>query len=297
MSALDELFYITLGWTWVLEYASLIIIIAAALLLILLITFIIVAVRHSKNKKKIANLEAQLASGQNEQDSTDSGELRNQIRQELEPIIREQVEREYAMNHPVASDQSNDQSAQQIAQLNQVIREKEARIDELGAALNNANNAHHTDNNELYRTINDLNRSNKELQNDINILKAENAQLKSNATQAQQTQQRATATAATPEKKTTARVKKPDPIVQIANLDDDDEEEYDNEFGDETSAVKVTLKYDRTKMNWVIYRSDTTRAYRRLATKQEGLLVAKDLARRLHAQLVVHKKDGKFQKI
>ena len=50
-------------------------------------------------------------------------------------------------------------------------------------------------------------------------------------------------------------------------------------------------------MNWVILRSDTDRTYRRVATKQEGLPVAKDLARRLHAQLVVHKKDGKFQKL
>ena len=48
---------------------------------------------------------------------------------------------------------------------------------------------------------------------------------------------------------------------------------------------------------WIILRSDTDRTYRRLATKQEALVVAKDLARRLHAQLVVHKKDGKFQHI
>ena len=59
----------------------------------------------------------------------------------------------------------------------------------------------------------------------------------------------------------------------------------------------MTLKYDRTKANWVIYRSDTTRAHRRTATKQEALTLAKDLAKRLHAQLVVHKKDGKFQKL
>ena len=48
---------------------------------------------------------------------------------------------------------------------------------------------------------------------------------------------------------------------------------------------------------WIILRSDTDRTYRRLATKQEALVVAKDLARRLHAQLVVHKKDGKFQRV
>jgi len=91
--------------------------------------------------------------------------------------------------------------------------------------------------------------------------------------------------------KQTAAVKTDSPSAE------DEYDEYYDDYGDETSAIKVTLKFDRVKNNWVILRTDTDRAYRRLSTKQEALMIAKDLARRLHAQLVVHKKDGKFQHI
>ncbi|MDE7164711.1 MAG: DUF2188 domain-containing protein, partial [Clostridiales bacterium] len=72
------------------------------------------------------------------------------------------------------------------------------------------------------------------------------------------------------------------------------DDEYDNEFGDENSAIKVTLKFDEEKNDWVIDRSDSNRAYRRLATKAEALPIARDLAKRLQAQLIVHNKDGKL---
>ena len=293
MDKLNEFFLVTLGWSWVYEYAALIIIVAAFLLLVLLITFIIVGVRHSKNKKKFKKMQAQIDAGSTQ--LQDNGELRAEIRAEMEPIIREQVEREYAGVAPVG----NADADKQIAELNNTIREKDARIDELGMALSQANAANSTNSSELYRTINDLNQANKNLQNDVNILKAENAQLKANANAKQSSAARTAAAktetqAAAPARaKKTAPVKEPEPVYD----EDDDDDYYDDEFGDETSAVKVTLKYDRIKMNWVIYRSDTNRAYRRLATKQEAMVVAKDLARRLHAQLVVHKKDGKFQKI
>ncbi len=79
--------------------------------------------------------------------------------------------------------------------------------------------------------------------------------------------------------------------------DDDDEDEYYDDYGDETSDIKVTLKFDRLKNNWIIRRSDSDKTFRRVPTKQEAIVVAKDLAKRLNAQLVVHKKDGKFQRI
>ena len=70
--------------------------------------------------------------------------------------------------------------------------------------------------------------------------------------------------------------------------------EVDNEFGNDDSEIKVTLKYDEKKEDWVISRSDMTRAYKRCATKAEALPVARDLAKRLQAQLIVHNKDGKL---
>lgn len=257
MSGLDKFFYEKLGWTWMLSYAALIAVITAVLALVLIITLIIVAVRHSKNKKKIARLQSQI----NEGGTVDDGKLRNEIRNELEPIIREEIEREYNSKQP----EQNLQAAQQIAELNAQLREKDARIAELQKAAE-----HKTNNAELYKTISDLDRSNKELQNDVNKLKEE------------------TAKAVRAAKKPVA-VKEPE--------DDDDDDEYYDDYGDASSAIKVTLKYDRIKMNWIILRSDIDRTYRRVATKQEGLPIAKDLARRLHAQLVVHKKDGKFQKL
>lgn len=93
--------------------------------------------------------------------------------------------------------------------------------------------------------------------------------------------------------KTAKEVAKEAAATQATNANDDDDE-YDNEFGDENSAVKVTLKFDEEKGDWVIERSDMTRAYRRIATKAEALPVARDLAKRLEAQLIVHNKDGKL---
>ena len=69
----------------------------------------------------------------------------------------------------------------------------------------------------------------------------------------------------------------------------------DNEFGGEDSEIKVTLSYDKMKMDWVIHRSDSERTIRRLPTKHEALPIAKELAKKLGAQLIVLKMDGNFQ--
>ena len=312
MNAIDEFIYVTLGWTWVLDWTSIILIVAAALALILLIVLLIVIpVRHSKNKKRFLAMQAEINELRSQTPARDEGAYRAEVRAEIEPIVRSELEKEYA-NKPV-----NDEAAQKkINELNATIKEKDKRIDELGSALMQANSAHKTDNTELYRTINDLNQDKRALQNDVNILKAENAQLKAQAQQTQGTaatttvEKKATAAKTTAPKTTATKakaktekpaakvvlVKQPEPKVEEPP-EEDEEDEYYDEFGDETSAIKVTLKFDRVKSNWVINRSDSNRAYRRCATKQEALNVAKDLARRLQAQLVVHKKDGKFQKI
>lgn len=60
--------------------------------------------------------------------------------------------------------------------------------------------------------------------------------------------------------------------------------------------VKFTVKYDRAKDSWVIVKDDSTRAFRRFDTKEEALTKARELCKQYDASLVVHKKDGKFQK-
>lgn len=179
------------------------------------------------------------------------------------------------------------------------LTEKQARIDELTAALNNAGN---DGNAEYERKINELNGIVRDKENEINLLKAENSQIKAQALQQQladrERKDRATKQSDQPARAKTATNKQSEPKIEAVTTDDDDEyDEYYDDFGDASSAVKVTLKFDRNKNSWIILRSDTDRTYRRMATKQDALVVAKDLARRLHAQLVVHKKDGKFQKI
>lgn len=333
MNGLNEFFLTKLEWTWHLEYAALILIIAAVLALILLITLIVVAVRHGKNKREKAALNAritELENGAPAQNSAYDGAydeeairselraemepaMRSELTAQLEPAIRRQVEDEYASILTTVQNDTEDGAAaaqeiarlngensaatQEITRLNAALAEQEKRIDDLNNALNRASSAHKGDTEDLFRTINDLTAKNKQLQNDVNILRAENSQLKTQARkEAVLSQARQKPAAPVVKKSEEPRTPVKKPAVKEPVVEEDDEDEYDNEFGDKNSLVKVTLKFDRIKQNWVIYRSDTDRAYRRLGTKQDALPVAKDLARRLHAQLVIHKKDGKFQK-
>lgn len=304
MDTLNEFFLVKLGWTWVYEYAAIIIIIAALLILLVLVTWIAVGVCHARNKKRLAKKQLEINILQdhlknNEAVDGDSTQNVEAMRAEMEQQIRDEVAREYANLQP-----TDGEAAQQIAALNVTLEEKNAQIDELTAALSHAATTQSSSNTEIFKTINDLNQTNKDLQSDVTTLREENARLKAQAKLSgtsdaekkpatKATATKSTTTKATAAKKTAAAKPAPEPVIE----DDDDEDEYYDDYGDETSEIKVTLKYDRIKMNWVIYRSDTNRTYRRLNTKQEGLAIAKDLARRLHAQLVVHKKDGKFQKI
>lgn len=307
MEKLYEIFAVKLGWAWIWELAPILLIVAALLLVILLLTIIIAAAVGGSRKKKIKKL-------QKEQSSSavpfDEQEIYARARAELEPQIRDELQNEYKGRYVSVESVSdlNDElraislesfeDAKKINELNALLEEKDRRIEELGYALNTANSTNETDSHDYGGEIYDLTQTNKQLQHDIDILKAENAQLRS---QARSSGPAAPAAAkvkfsdteqAKKQQAAAAKTKKP-----AAKVDEDDEDEIDNEFGDENSAIKVTLKFDKEKNNWVIYRSDTTRAYRRMTTKQDAVMVAKDLARRLHAQLVVHKKDGKFQRV
>lgn len=281
MTAIDKLIYETFNWDWVLEYASLIFVIAAALAFILIVTIIVAAALGHVKKKKLKDaaktIDEQNARLVNQEPLQDSAELRNELRTEMTPVLREEYERNYEEKY-----------GKTIAELNNSVAEKDRQIAALNAALQNnvgANNSAETE-----KAMSDLSQTNKELREELNAMRMENASLR--------TQIHSTPAPAPAEQP--ARVKRQEPAVSTVEDyadEEDEEDEYDDEYGDENSDVKVTLKYDRIKMNWVIYRSDTTRAYRRFTTKQEALVIAKDLARRLHAPLVVHKRDGKFQKV
>lgn len=55
--------------------------------------------------------------------------------------------------------------------------------------------------------------------------------------------------------------------------------------------------YDKEQKNWIVRIDGGQRASKRCATKEEALKVAKDLAKKKDADLSVHKKNGKFQKV
>ena len=61
-------------------------------------------------------------------------------------------------------------------------------------------------------------------------------------------------------------------------------------------TAKYTVVYDRAKDSWVIRKAGVERVIRRVDTKEEAVRVARALCKKNDANLVVHKKDGKFQK-
>ena len=63
-----------------------------------------------------------------------------------------------------------------------------------------------------------------------------------------------------------------------------------------TGNVKFIVKYDRNKDTWVVAKEGVNKAVRRVDTKEEAMNIARELCKKYNARLVVHKKDGKFQK-
>lgn len=78
---------------------------------------------------------------------------------------------------------------------------------------------------------------------------------------------------------------------------DDNDSDYEYVNKKDNAALTLNVKYDRMKQSWIIVRSDTHRVVRRIKTKQEAVAVGKQLAASYDANLRIHKKDGKFQKV
>lgn len=66
--------------------------------------------------------------------------------------------------------------------------------------------------------------------------------------------------------------------------------------GQKGGTVKFTVVYDRPKDSWVIRKAGVDRVVRRVDTKEEAMRLARALCKKYDANLVVHKKDGKFQR-
>lgn len=75
------------------------------------------------------------------------------------------------------------------------------------------------------------------------------------------------------------------------------------ETAEKTSAKEQPAKagayrviYDREAAEWTIKKDGASRVIRRVKTKEEALKLAKEFSKNGDASLIVHKKDGKFQK-
>lgn len=62
------------------------------------------------------------------------------------------------------------------------------------------------------------------------------------------------------------------------------------------ASIKFRILFDRAGNSWVIKKDGSDRVVRRLATKEEAMVTARSLCKKHNAELVVHKKDGKFQR-
>ena len=89
------------------------------------------------------------------------------------------------------------------------------------------------------------------------------------------------------EEKTAVKTVKATPAKKTASSSDDKDEKEGN----------YRLVYDKENKEWVIKKENAKRAIRRVKTKEEALKIAKRLSENQDANLVVHKKNGKFQKL
>ena len=61
-------------------------------------------------------------------------------------------------------------------------------------------------------------------------------------------------------------------------------------------AVSYRILYDKETKTWEVRKDNAKRVIRRVKTKKEALEIAQELSQKQDLNLVVHKKDGKFQK-
>ena len=80
-----------------------------------------------------------------------------------------------------------------------------------------------------------------------------------------------------------------------------DELESEEETEASSKAVKKTaiiyhVIYDKDLKEWLVRKNNGKRASKKAKTKEEAIIIAKQLCENNNATLRVHKKDGKFQK-
>ncbi len=83
------------------------------------------------------------------------------------------------------------------------------------------------------------------------------------------------------------------------DVDEDDTKDDKAEKKDDGAAkrkISYRIMYDKETKTWEIRKDNAKRVIRRVKTKKEALEIAQELSKNQDLNLIVHKKDGKFQK-
>ncbi|MDE5561976.1 MAG: hypothetical protein K2J01_00230, partial [Clostridiales bacterium] len=145
-------------------FATIMIVIVIALM----ITIAVLAVKNNNKKRQIK---------ENAQIIEDNAETRNRIRNEIEPIIRKEIDLEYKEKMPKSG-----VTDEQYERLKKKLDEKDAQIKELGRALEQANATTHaisanTNTTEMSKTVADLTLQNSMLTDQNNQYHYEKSEL------------------------------------------------------------------------------------------------------------------------
>ena len=93
-------------------------------------------------------------------------------------------------------------------------------------------------------------------------------------------------------------------VSEISQDDEDEEITFEADDVDQKQEQKDAPKrkisyrilYDKETKTWEVRKDEAKRVIRRVKTKKEALEIAQELSQKQDLNLVVHKKDGKFQK-
>lgn len=86
---------------------------------------------------------------------------------------------------------------------------------------------------------------------------------------------------------------------EAADIEEPQEEKHEEQktaAPQKHKTVSYRILYDRETKTWEVRKDNAKRVIRRVRTKREALEIAQELCQRQDLNLVVHKKDGKFQR-
>ncbi|MBE5730450.1 MAG: DUF2188 domain-containing protein [Clostridiales bacterium] len=88
----------------------------------------------------------------------------------------------------------------------------------------------------------------------------------------------------------------PESTTDALEQADENQQDGDEILPQKSRPVSYRVVYDSETRTWEVRKDNAKRVIRRVHTKKEALQIAQELSQNQELNLVVHKKDGKFQK-